>query len=114
MATWRWLASDSKVTVEEMEQGHPPVAAFEQYIKGLLAHAPASKISFLSQALRIGPAFQRVRLELWNGPCRPLRASAGSGYYSRCAAGHRLARQARFLGAVSSCVWGNSGRPLRR
>ena len=58
------LVPASKVTAEAMEQGHPPIAAFEQYIKGLLAHAPASKISFLSQALRIEPAFHRVRLEL--------------------------------------------------
>ena len=49
----RQLAPGSRVTAEEMEQGHQPIAAFEQYIKGLLAHAPASKIAFLSQALRI-------------------------------------------------------------
>src|SRR4026209_2481239 len=43
----RKLAPDSKVSAEAMEQAHPPIAAFEQYIKGLLVHAPASKISFL-------------------------------------------------------------------
>src|SRR5688572_19869721 len=62
----RRLAPGSTVSVEEMEQGHPPIAAFEPHIKGLLAHGPASKISFLGQALRIAPAFHRARLELWN------------------------------------------------
>src|SRR5687767_1744901 len=61
----RKLAPDSKVSAEEMEQGHPPIAAFEQYVKGLLAHAPASKISFLTQALRVEPTFHRTRIELW-------------------------------------------------
>ena len=34
--------------------------------RGCWSHAPASKISFLSQALRIEPAFHRARIELWN------------------------------------------------
>src|SRR5688572_23154977 len=56
----RRIAPDSKVTLEQMEQGHPPIAAFEQYVKGLLAHAPASKIAFLSQAIAIEPSFHRT------------------------------------------------------
>ena len=97
----RRLAPASTVSVEEMEQGHPPIAAFEQYIKGLLAHAPASKISFLSQALRIGPAFHRVRLELWNAYTDLSEHQQALTAVRDVPAGHRLARQARFLGAVS-------------
>jgi tetratricopeptide (TPR) repeat protein len=44
---------------------HPPVAAFEQYIKGLLAEAPAMKLSFLREALRLAPALVRTRLAIW-------------------------------------------------
>ena len=44
---------------------HPPVAAFEQYIKGLLAEAPAMKLSFLREALRLSPTLARARIAIW-------------------------------------------------
>ena len=97
----RKLAPDSKVSAEEMEQGHPPIAAFEQYIKGLLVHAPASKISFLSQALRVEPAFHRVRIELWNAYTDLSEHQQALAAVRDVPAGHRLGRQARFLGAIS-------------
>jgi tetratricopeptide (TPR) repeat protein len=97
----RRLAPASKVTAEEMEQGHPPIAAFEQYVKGLLAHAPASKISFLTQALRIEASFHRVRLELWNAYRDLSEHQQALAAVRDVPAGHRLSRQARFLGAVS-------------
>ena len=97
----RRLAPASKVTAEVMEQGHPPIAAFEQYIKGLLAHAPASKISFLAQALRVEPSFHRVRLELWNAYTDLSEHQQALAAVRDVPAAHRLSRQARFLGAVS-------------
>lgn len=97
----RRLAPDSKVSAEQMEQAHPPIAAFEQYIKGLLVHAPASKISFLSQALRIGPAFHRVRIELWSAYTDLSQHQQALAAVRDVPADHRLARQARFLGAIS-------------
>jgi tetratricopeptide (TPR) repeat protein len=97
----RKLAPASKVSVEEMEQTHPPIAAFEQYIKGLLAHAPASKISFLSQALRIEPSFHRVRIELWNAFTDLSEHQQALAAVREVPSTHRLARQASFLGAVS-------------
>ena len=97
----RKLAPGSKVTAEEMEQGHQPIAAFEQYIKGLLAHAPASKIAFLSQALRIEPAFHRVRIELWNAYTDLSEHQQALAAVRDVPVTHRLARQARFLGAIS-------------
>ena len=45
--------------------GHPPVTAFEQYIKGLLAEAPAMKLSFLREALRLSPTLARARIAIW-------------------------------------------------
>jgi tetratricopeptide (TPR) repeat protein len=97
----RKLAPASKVSVEEMEQAHPPIAAFEQYIKGLLAHAPASKISFLSQALRIEPSFHRVRIELWNAFTDLSEHQQALAAVREVPSTHRLARQVSFLGAVS-------------
>ena len=97
----RKLAPDSKVTSEEMEQGHPPVAAFEQYIKGLLAFAPASKVAFLRQALRLEPSFNRARIELWNAYTDLEEHQQALSAVRDVPAAHRLARRARFLGAIS-------------
>jgi tetratricopeptide (TPR) repeat protein len=97
----RRLSPETKVSAEDMEQGHPPIAAFEQYIKGLIVHAPASKISFLTQALRIEPSFHRVRLELWNAYTDLSEHQQALAAVRDVPAAHRLARQARFLGAVS-------------
>ena len=44
---------------------HPPLDAFENYIKGLLAESPVSQASFLEAALRDAPTFNRARLALW-------------------------------------------------
>jgi tetratricopeptide (TPR) repeat protein/TolB-like protein len=44
---------------------HPPLDAFENYIKGLVAESPVSQASFLEAALRDAPGFDRARLALW-------------------------------------------------
>jgi tetratricopeptide (TPR) repeat protein len=43
----------------------PPLDAFENYIKGLVAESPVSQSSFLEAALRDTPDFDRARLALW-------------------------------------------------
>ena len=45
---------------------HPPLDAFENYIKGLVAENPASQADFLEAALRDQPGFDRARLALWD------------------------------------------------
>ena len=44
---------------------HPPVAAFENYIKGLLAETLATAANYLNLALQADPTFDRARLALW-------------------------------------------------
>jgi Tfp pilus assembly protein PilF len=44
---------------------HPPLDAFENYIKGLLAESPLAQATFLEAALRDFPGFDRARLSLW-------------------------------------------------
>ena len=44
---------------------HPPLDAFENYIKGLVAESPVSQASFLEAALKEAPQFDRARLALW-------------------------------------------------
>ena len=50
----------------DIEPQQPPVAAFEDYIKGLLAETPATAISYLEAALARQPPFDRARLALWD------------------------------------------------
>lgn len=97
----RQLAPQSTVSAEDMEQGHPPIAAFEQYVKGLIAYAPTSKIAFLSQALRIHPEFQRVRIELWNAHTDLAQHKQALEVVRAVPSTHRLGRQAQFLTAIS-------------
>jgi Flp pilus assembly protein TadD len=80
---------------------YPTLPAFEQYIKGLLAEAPAAQIAFLSQALKLYPGFQRARVALWD-----VHTSLGDHQRALAAvrevpAGSPLSRRARFLSGVS-------------
>jgi tetratricopeptide (TPR) repeat protein len=45
---------------------HPPLAAFENYIKGLIAESAAAQATFLETAIKEHPAFDRARLALWD------------------------------------------------
>ena len=52
---------------DEIEAQHPPIAAFENYIKGLLAETPATAINYSERARSRGqPSFDRARLALWD------------------------------------------------
>jgi tetratricopeptide (TPR) repeat protein len=53
-------------TAIDIEPQHPPVAAFENYIKGILAETPATAVNYLNAALKQQPAFDRARLALWD------------------------------------------------
>lgn len=44
---------------------HPPLGAFESYVKGLLAESAPARATFLETAVRDFPAFERARLALW-------------------------------------------------
>jgi tetratricopeptide (TPR) repeat protein len=44
----------------------PPIAAFESFIKGLLAETPSTAISYLNAALKGFPRYDRARLALWD------------------------------------------------
>src|SRR4029453_6344639 len=55
------LVPGSSSTTVQLENSHPPIAAFEQFIKGLLAEMPKTKLSFLNEALRLGPGLQGAR-----------------------------------------------------
>jgi tetratricopeptide (TPR) repeat protein len=79
----------------------PPVRAFENYIKGLLAETPATAVTYLNSAIGASPTFVRPRLALWEiyteqgdheralAAVRPVPANA------------TFARRARFLIGLS-------------
>jgi tetratricopeptide (TPR) repeat protein len=83
------------------EGSHPPIAAFEQFIKGLLAEAPGNKLSFLTEALRLAPALHRARLAMWEVHNELGNHDRALAEVKRVPASHRLTRQARFLASVS-------------
>ena len=62
----RRIAPPSTKSSEEIERQHPPMAAFEDFIKGLLAETPATAITYLNSALKRQPTFDRARLALWD------------------------------------------------
>jgi Tfp pilus assembly protein PilF/TolB-like protein len=43
----------------------PSPQVFELYVKGLVAETPAAALGFLEQALKAAPAYDRVRMALW-------------------------------------------------
>jgi tetratricopeptide (TPR) repeat protein/TolB-like protein len=95
------IVPESAVSTEQMEQAHPPLAAFEQYVKGLVAQAPETKESFLTQAIKLAPDFQRGRIALWDVYTDESKHREALAVVREVAPASRLARQARFLSALS-------------
>jgi len=79
----------------------PPLHAFEQFVKGLIAEHPASQAEFLESAIRIDPHYDGARLALWE-----VR-QAGGDYTAALAqaravpSGSPYATRARFLSSLS-------------
>ena len=44
----------------------PPLDAFENYIKGLIAESPATQATFLETAIKQYPGYDRAELALWD------------------------------------------------
>ena len=95
------LVPNASVSTQEMEQGHPPITAFETYVKGLLAEAPATKVTFLEQALKLSPGFQRARLALWEALTDSSEHLKALTVVRQVPLDSRLSRQARFDAAMS-------------
>jgi tetratricopeptide (TPR) repeat protein len=51
---------------ERVQRQHPSLAAFENYVKGLLAETPSTAVNYLNLALEAPPIFERARLALWD------------------------------------------------
>lgn len=80
---------------------HPPILAFEQFIKGLLVDATESKLGFLEEAIRLDPSFERARAATWSVHHATGDHEAALEAVEQIPEGHPLGRQARFLASVS-------------
>ena len=108
----RRLLPDSTVTTTEMESAHPPVAAFEQFVKGSVAENPATQIVFLKEALRLAPDFQRARVALWSVYTEQGDHKQALDVARQVPAGHPLSRLARFRAALSMMSLGQHAEAI--
>ena len=97
----RTIAQPSARTTQEIEREHPPIAAFENYIKGLLAETPATAIGYLNAALQIQPSFARARLALWDVYADQGDHERALASVERVPRDSPWSRRARFLAGLS-------------
>ena len=97
----RQIAPPGAVPVAGPSFENPPLRAFENYIKGLLAETPATATNYLNAALKAHPSFDRPRLALWE-------VYTDEGNHERALAAvkavppsARFARRAAFLAGLS-------------
>jgi tetratricopeptide (TPR) repeat protein len=95
------LVPGSSAAAVQLEGSHPPIVAFEQFIKGLIAEVPETKLAFLNEAIKLAPALQRARLAAWDVYNELGDHERALAAVKDVPAGHRLSRQARFLSSVS-------------
>ena len=80
---------------------NPPVRAFENYIKGLLAETPATAINYLNAALQAHPSFDRPRLALWEVYTDEGNHDRALAVVKAVPSSARFARRATFLAGLS-------------
>jgi tetratricopeptide (TPR) repeat protein len=96
----RQIAPSAK-TADEIERLHPPVAAFENFIKGLLAETPATAINYLNAALQLQPDFDRARLAMWDIYAEQNDHERALSAVSPVGSDAPWGRRARFLAGLS-------------
>jgi tetratricopeptide (TPR) repeat protein len=88
----------------DIASANPPIAAFENYIKGVLAATPATAISYLNSALKLSPTFGRARLALWDVYSAQGDHDRALAAVQRVAADSPWARRARFRAGLSQII----------
>jgi tetratricopeptide (TPR) repeat protein len=84
-----------------VEIENPPLRAFENYIKGLLAETPGTAINYLNAALEANPAFVRPRLALWDVYTDQGEHERALGAVKGVPSTARFGRRAAFLAGLS-------------
>jgi tetratricopeptide (TPR) repeat protein len=97
----RRIAPTSTMPSDDLQRQRPPVAVFENFIKGLLAETPETATSYLNTALKLQPGFDRARLALWDVYAEQGDHERALAAVTAVAAGSPYARRARFLAGLS-------------
>lgn len=85
----------------QAQMPRPPVAAFENYIKGLIANSPATSITYLNAALQLAPDLARARLALWEAYSSQGQHDRALGALKGIAADSAWSERARFRTGLS-------------
>ena len=80
---------------------HPPLVAFENYIKGLLAESAGTQATFFETAIRDHPGFDRARLALWEVRSEQDDHAAALAAVKGVPADSPRARQAQLRAGIS-------------
>ena len=97
----RRLVRAAPTTPSPPAERRPPLDAFENYIKGLVAESPDSQATFLETAIKLAPTYDRARLALWRVRTEQEDHAAALTAVRAVTPDARLARRARFLAGVS-------------
>ena len=100
-AIFQRLASRLAPGVTALPLQSPPLDAFENYIKGLVAENPVSQANFLEAALRDQPGFDRARLALWEVRAEQADHAGALETIRGVAATSPVAFRAQFCTAIS-------------
>jgi predicted Zn-dependent protease len=79
----------------------PPVEAFENYIKGLVAESPAAQVGFLETAIKQYRGYDRARLALWQVRSDQGDHETALAVVREIPAASRFDRRGRFAAAIS-------------
>lgn len=79
----------------------PPLEAFENYIKGMIAESPAAQASFLENAIELFPGYDRAKLALWSVRSDQADYTGALAAVRSVSPGSPLLRRSRFLAGVS-------------
>ncbi len=79
----------------------PSAQVFELYVKGLLAETPATALGLLQQALKAAPAYDRVRVAMWDLHSENSEHQRALDVISAVSPQSKLYRESRFRRALS-------------
>jgi tetratricopeptide (TPR) repeat protein len=91
----------SRAATTAVAEPRPPIAAFENFVKGLLAETPGTAIKYLNAALMGFPSYDRARLVLWDVYSEQGDHQRALAAVQRVPRTSQWARRARFLSGIS-------------
>ena len=95
----RRLAPDARL--REAVPQRPPLEAFENYVKGLMAESADARTTFLDAAIKAYPGYDRAHLALWEVRTEQEDHTAALAAARRVSPASPLAPRGAFLAAVS-------------